>query len=321
MPSEHDLIKRYFTPQVSRGDIVLGVGDDAAVVQPPADMELVVTTDTLIEGVHFPATMAPEALGHKALAVNLSDLAAMGADPAWATLSVTLPEADERWLEAFSRGFLQLAERYEVDLIGGDTNRGPLSITVQAMGLLPVDTALRRDGAREGDLIYMTGTIGDAGLALAAAQGKASLKAGELELCQARLDRPMPRIEAGAALRRVASAAIDVSDGLATDLGHVLEASGVGAKLRLDDLPLSTPMWDAMQGALDWAFPLTCGDDYELLFTVPQFAWERIDQLFADLDYKATCIGMIESQPGLRCLQEDGSEYTLKTGGYEHFAD
>ena len=151
-------------------------------------------------------------------------------------------------------------------------------------------------------------------------QDRSPVEVAHREL-QRRFLRPTPRLDEGLALRGIASAAIDISDGLATDLGHILEASGVGAKLRLDDLPLSTPMWGAMQGQLDWEFPLTCGDDYELLFTVPQFAWERIDQLFADLDYKATCIGIIEDQPGLRCLQEDGSEYTLNTRGYEHFAD
>ncbi len=321
MPSEFDLINRYFKTPYTRADVLTGVGDDAAVLAPSEDTELAVTVDTLVEGVHFHAGTDPRALGHKALAVNLSDLAAMGAEPAWVTLALTLPGPDEDWIEAFSQGFMALAERYDVQLIGGDTTRGPLSITVQAIGRVPPEMAFKRNGARDGDLIYVTGTLGDAALALAALQGRISLSEADKDYCLERLNRPEPRVEAGIALRRIASAAIDVSDGLVADLGHVLEASQVGAKLLLDDLPLSKVMHRAMEQGADWDYALNGGDDYELLFTVPQYAWARAEHRLADIAYGATCVGICEAEPGLRLKFKDGSDYTLGAQGYDHFRD
>jgi thiamine-monophosphate kinase len=238
--TEFNLIERYFTRPAAAPDpdVILGIGDDAALVRVPTGMELAVATDTLVEGVHFPPQTAPETIGHKALAVNLSDMAAMGAEPRWATLALTLPQADEDWLTAFSSGFLALAAAEGVQLIGGDTTRGPLSITVQILGLLPSGSALRRSGACAGDLVYVTGTLGDAGLALRMLQHAHGSAAVAAPLAQ-RLNQPQPRTQEGLALRGIASAAIDISDGLCADLGHILAASGVGAHINLAALPLS----------------------------------------------------------------------------------
>lgn len=319
MPSEFELIDRYFTGMGSRADVLTGVGDDAAVVALCDDTELAVTVDTLLEGVHFHPGADPYALGHKALAVSLSDLAAMGAEPTWVTLALTLPAPDETWLSGFSRGFDALAQRYDVQLIGGDTTRGPLSITVQAMGRIPSETALKRDGARDGDLIYVTGTLGDAALGLATLAQGVTLSDEDRHYCLERLHRPEPRVQAGMALRRIASAAIDLSDGLVGDLKHMLSASQVGAKLLLDDLPLSEAFRRAHGGQIDWSLALSGGDDYELLFTVPQFAWARAEHRLADLACHATCIGLIEQEPGLRLKFKDESEYNLVSDGYDHF--
>ena len=233
--SEFDIIRYFFDrPQAAdgRSDVLLGIGDDAAVVTVPDDHDLVLCMDTLVAGVHFPEDTSPGAIGHKALAVNLSDLAAMGAEPAWFTLSVTLPHADADWLAAFAQGMFRLADHYRVQLVGGDVTRGPLSVTVQAHGLVPRGRALRRSGAAVGDRIYVTGTLGDAGLALH--QG-----AEQAPALRQRLDYPSPRVEAGLALRGLASAAIDISDGLLADLGHLLEDGRQGAMLEVDDLPRS----------------------------------------------------------------------------------
>ncbi|MGD2111948.1 MAG: thiamine-phosphate kinase, partial [Gammaproteobacteria bacterium] len=238
--SEFDIIRRYFMPRgAGRDDVIAGVGDDAAVLRVPAEHELVVCMDTLVGDVHFPQATAPNAIGHKALAVNLSDLAAMGAEPAWATLALTLPENDADWLEQFSRGFFALAERYNVQLIGGDITRGPLSVTVQAHGFVPGGKALRRAGARPGELVCVTGTLGDAALALRLADRAPAL-------LRQRLDYPEPRVAAGIVLRDRASAVIDVSDGLLADLGHLLEADGLGAALRIGDLPRSAEFLKAL---------------------------------------------------------------------------
>jgi len=233
--TEFTLIERIRARAATRPDVLLGIGDDAALLAVPAGQALVVTTDTLIAGVHFPAETAPADIGWKALAVNLSDLAAMAATPAWCTLALTLPDADGDWVDAFLDGFLELAEQHGVALVGGDTTGGPLSITVTAQGFVPSDVALRRDGAQAGDDIWVTGTLGDAagGLAQWQRQGLMSAK------LRHRLDRPTPRVAAGLGLRGLAHAAIDVSDGLAADLGHVLAASRLGAEVELGRLPTS----------------------------------------------------------------------------------
>ncbi|MGZ4970318.1 MAG: thiamine-phosphate kinase [Methylobacter sp.] len=308
--SEFSLIQRFFTQQrVTNSSTRLGIGDDCALLSIPDGYELAVTTDTMVENVHFFAETDPELLGHKLLAVNLSDLAAMGAKPVSVTLALTLPRVDENWLAAFAKGFLNLAERYSVDLIGGDTTSGPLTLTVQAMGLVPKGQALMRSAARPGDFIYMTGFLGDAGLGLKIKQGYVCADA---ESALTRFNRPDPQIEIGQGLIGIASACIDLSDGLAGDLGHILEQSHVGACLDWDALPLSKAVMGYINATGDWAMPLTAGDDYELCFTVsPEQA--------AQLSIAATKIGVIESQPGLR-LNKSGHVQPLEVKGFEHFS-
>ena len=317
--SEFALIQRYFaeaTPR--RADVWLGVGDDCAVLEVPAGRRLAVTVDTLVDGVHFLPDVDPCALGHKALAVNLSDLAAMGAEPAWATLALTLPRVEEAWLRGFARGFSALARRFGVQLVGGDTTRGPLSITVQAHGFLEAERALRRSGARPGDLVWVTGCVGDAGLALLAKQGLYVGADGLRELF-GRLERPEPRIEAGLALHGLASAAIDVSDGLAADLGHLCRASGVGATVEVERLPCSGPVRTYVEETGDWSLPLAAGDDYELCFTAPGDRQGDIEALARSLPGSLTWVGMVERQPGVRCRYPDGRLEEAPTG-YDHFA-
>ncbi|MCG5500464.1 thiamine-phosphate kinase [Ectothiorhodospira lacustris] len=315
---EFDLIRRYFTQAPRHTDVVLGVGDDAALLRVPPGHELAVSVDTLIRGVHFPPQTPPAAVGHKALAVNLSDLAAMGATPRWITLALTLPEQEPDWLEGFARGLLNLAGQHGVELVGGDTTRGPLSITVQIMGVVPAGAALRRRGARPGDRIMVTGTPGDAALALQ------RLLAGQPldpdDPLRRRLDRPTPRMAAGLALRGLATACIDISDGLCQDLGHVLAASGVGATLRTSDLPLSAAFLAHMPAErVDWSLPLAGGDDYELLFTVPQPQVALVHERLAGTGCPVAEIGVIEAEPGLRVLDSVGDRLALDRGGYDHF--
>lgn len=308
--SEFALIQRFFTKQlITNPSTRLGIGDDCALLSIPDGFELAVTTDTMVENVHFFAGADPELLGHKLLAVNLSDLAGMGAKPVSVTLALTLPKVDENWLTAFAKGFLNLAERHSVDLIGGDTTSGPLTLTVQAMGLVPKGRALRRSAARPGDFIYMTGFLGDAGLGLKIKQGYCC---ADSDAALTRFNRPDPQIEAGLALIGVANACIDLSDGLAGDLGHILEQSQVGACLDWDALPLSKAVQTYINDTGDWAMPLTAGDDYELCFTVSP---DQADKLAV----AAAKIGIIESQPGLR-LHKSGNIQPLEVKGFEHFS-
>lgn len=316
--SEFDLIHRYFrdlTP--ARDDVLLGVGDDCALLQVPEGRTLAVTIDTLVEGRHFAPGVDPADLGHKALAVNLSDLAAMGADPAWVTLALTLPRADEPWLESFARGFGALALEHGVALVGGDTTRGPLSVTVQAHGFVVPGQALRRGGARPGDLVYATGSLGDAGLALLVEQGLYT-RPQHLGLLRDRLARPAPRVGAGRALRGLATAAIDISDGLASDLGHILDASGCGATLRLERLPLSPAVREYVEETGDWNLALSAGDDYELCITVLEARQGEVETIAQALDCGLTWIGSVDRAPGLRCLREDGTTVDA-AAGYDHF--
>lgn len=312
---EFDLIRKYFTRPSTRQDVVLGVGDDAALLRVPAGQELVVCVDTLVAGVHFPVDTPAEAVGYKSLAVNLSDLAAMGATPAWATLALTLPEADEAWVEDFSAGFHRLASRFAVDLVGGDTTRGPLSVTVQVMGLVPRGQALRRAGARVGEGIYVTGTLGDAALGLRHWAERGQGDAHRDRLVE-RLTHPDPRIEAGLALRGQARCAIDISDGLLADLGHVLEASGVGATLQLSEVPLSEAFRAVCGDTPDWSLALAGGDDYELLFTLPEGVAGLLRTCVPTAFMR---IGTIDAEPGLRVLDADGRPYSLPKPGYQHF--
>jgi thiamine-monophosphate kinase len=317
--SEFDLIARYFSRTLARADVLAGIGDDAALLRVPDGMDLAVAIDTMVEGVHFVPGAHPAALGHKVLAVNLSDLAAMGAEPAWATLALTLPAADEAWLEQFSDGLLALAARHSVQLVGGDTTRGPLCITLQAHGFVGAGEGVRRSGAGPGDLIYVTGTLGDAGLALLALQQELRLPMRAQTLVSERLHRPEPRIQAGRLLRGIASAAIDVSDGLAADLGHILDASGVGATLQVERLPISEVLRSVFHAAGGWSLPLSAGDDYELCFTVPPERQGQVEQRFADAGLVCTWIGMTEKTAGLRCVLDDGTELGGVRGGYQHF--
>lgn len=320
MPDEFQLIERYFKRRSQRADVILGVGDDAALVHPPPDQRLVITMDTLNEGVHFPIQTPAQAVGHKALAVNLSDLAAMGATPAWFTLSLSMPGSDELWLEDFTRGLFELANRFEAELIGGDLTRGPLSVTVTAVGFASDSVSLTRAGARSGDFIYVTGHVGDAGLGLMALRNSVTLDPQDLDYCLARLNYPTPRVEVAQSLLNEATAAIDISDGLAGDLNHVLQASGVGAVIELASLPLSETLKKVFGPDLDWRIPLAGGDDYELLFTVPGDKIPSFHSGFVGLECGITQIGQIQPQPGLRFRQPDGRPYVLDQTGYIHFS-
>ncbi|MDD5228287.1 MAG: thiamine-phosphate kinase [Methylococcales bacterium] len=309
MLSEFSLIDQFFKKCTSKNDeTLLGIGDDCALLSIPKGYELAITTDTMVEGVHFFTDVNPAQLGHKLLAVNLSDLAAMGAKPLAVTLALTLPRVDETWLSEFSAGFSKLARRYSVDLIGGDTTKGALTLTVQAMGLVPSGQALKRFTAQVGDLIYMTGMLGDAGLGLKIKQGYEC----NAEKAAERFHEPMPRVETGLALRGCASACIDISDGLVSDLGHILRQSGVGACLDFDNLPLSDDVRTYIENTDDEFMPLIAGDDYELCFTVPPQFVHRVPE-------NCTAIGIIEKQTGLR-LKKTGHIETFTAKGYEHFS-
>ena len=313
---EFELIRRYFSgTSVDRTDVALGIGDDAALLRVPEDQELALTTDSSLPGVHFPADLDPEAVGHRALAANLSDLAAMGAEPAWALLALTLPEPDERWLEGFSRGFFALAKRHRVQLVGGNIARGPLNITITAQGLVPKGQALRRSGARAGDRIFVTGNPGDAAAGLKLIQ---SGKTDMADPCVRRFTHPEPRLSAGLALRGFASACIDVSDGLLADLRHILERSDVGATVLTAKLPLSKRLLQLHGLEAGAGLALTGGDDYELLFTAAPERQQLIEEGFKRLGVPVTVIGSVDAEPGLRCLEASGHGLKL-TEGYKHF--
>ena len=309
-----DLIKQRVK---ARSDVVLGIGDDAALLSVPNDHHLVVSTDTLNSGMHFPHDTAPEDIGYKSLAVNLSDLAAMGATPAWASLAISLPDTDIDWLEKFLDGFFELANEHSVQLIGGDTTQGPLSITVTVHGFVPKDQALRRDTAMLGDEIWVTGSIGDAagGLAQWRANGLQSAK------LRYRLDRPTPRVNAGIALRGIANAAIDISDGLLADLSHVLSASKIGAEIEVCRVPMSKPLFDHFPDDLErYRLQLSGGDDYELCFTAPAHQSLAIEQALAECDVVGTVIGHIVPGTELKCFDEKGELFELEKKGFEHFS-
>lgn len=317
MASEFELIQKYFQSTDLPDHVTLGVGDDAALLNMPEGHQLVVTVDTLIEGVHFPANTSPEDIGHKTLAVNLSDLAAMGASPRWVTLALSLPSADERWVANFARGFMGLAQKHDVSLVGGDTTRGALSITVQAMGWVNNAMSLLRSAASEGDDIYVSGTIGDAGLALQMLSGQGAIPASLLRA----LNRPEPRIDLGMALNGIANACIDVSDGLIADLGHILEASEVGADLSLESVPYSSSLRQWLDAGNDATLPMTWGDDYELLFTASPEQASAIQDLSARLGLPLTRIGKITGQSGLRIFTPEGEITNVAGTGYDHFGN
>ncbi len=317
--NEFDLIARIRTrvqhvAVKARDDVVLGIGDDAALLQVPAGMQLVVAMDTLNAGVHFPDGTAPADIGWKALAVNLSDLAAMGATPAWSTLSLSMPGADAAFVDGFLEGFLALATTQGIALVGGDTTRGPLSICVTAHGFVAADTALRRNGARVGDDIWVSGTLGEAAAALA--QWKSGAP-GDPALRE-RLDRPTPRSALGQSLRGVAHACIDVSDGLLADLGHVCAASGVGAQLDIDALPASQALRAAFDSGTRQRLQATGGDDYELCFTASPMAREAIETASRDTLTAVTRIGLIVATPGVTMRTAEGA-WSAPATGWTHF--
>lgn len=319
MSSEFEIIREYFSRPAPSA--VLGVGDDCALIAPRPGMTLAVTTDTLASGVHFPGDAAPVQLGHKALAVNLSDLAAMGADPRWVTLALAMPEADEQWIAAFAEGFFRLARRFEVDLVGGDTTLGPLSMTVTAIGEVPPGLALRRDAARPGDEIWLSGATGEAALALAQLQGRIALGGAELEACLERLHAPEPRVELGGRLRGFARAAIDISDGLLADLGHILEASDVGAEIEWEKLPRAPGLESCPDRALAAECLLAGGDDYELIFTAPPLRRAEIEAIGRDLGLPLARIGVaVPGEPRVKLLDAGGNIIPTARKGYEHFA-
>ena len=318
MSTEFELIDRFFSRP--GGDARLGVGDDAALVEPAPGHDLVVTTDTLVSGIHFLPEAEPRGLGYKALAVNLSDLAAMGARPRWALLAITVPKVDEPWLSAFAEGFYDLARRHEVTLIGGDTTRGPLAITVTALGEVATGSALRRDGARVGDELWVSGQIGSAALALRHVRGEVRLKGNGLEACMSRLEAPIPRVELGKELVKVASSAIDVSDGLVADAGHICTCSGVGIEISYADVPSIADVTHLKGDQVIREALLAGGDDYELLFTVPTGGSLQMDSISARVGLALTRIGRVVAGEGVRVLDASGEEIAVDIGGYEHFA-
>jgi thiamine-monophosphate kinase len=321
--SEFALIDRHFRRPVQHADVRVGIGDDAAVIAPAPGAELAVSVDMLVEGRHFVAGADPEALGHKALAVNLSDLAAMGARPRFALLAGALPEPDEAWLDAFMQGFRALAQRHDVELIGGDTASGPRNLCVTVIGELPAGAAITRAGARAGDDIYVSGTLGAAALAVAAARGDVALAEADRDRLRARLDRPEPRVGLGLGLRGAASAALDVSDGLTGDLAHILEASGCGATLELARLPADPAIAARLDGP-DRALALRCllagGDDYELCFTAPAHLRASIAALAHALDVACTRVGVIDAGDALAVVDRDGAPLQPLPRAFDHFA-
>ena len=320
--NEFEIIKRYFTQQrIHRRDVVLGIGDDGAITKYSKQSELILTTDTLVSGIHFPKHTSPEDLGYKALVVNLSDLAAMGATPAWFMLSLTMSRnTTSTWLQSFAKGLFQIAKSYEVQLIGGNLSRGPLSITVQALGFVPKGQALLRSYASHGDRIYVTGTLGDAALGLRYLMKKIKLKKNTRAYALSRFNRPQPKIEIGLLLRRYAHAVIDISDGLLADLGHLLKQSRVGAQIDIDRIPLSRFLKRALPASEAFMLALTGGEDYELCFTVPEKHCRSLEKIMKKHKYRITPIGIITKTQHLHITDSSGNKYHVGKLGYQHFA-
>jgi thiamine-monophosphate kinase len=318
VPTEFEIIARYFTRPARTA--MLGVGDDCAIVRVPAELALAITSDLLAEGTHFlPGTDAVR-LGHKALAVNLSDLAAMGADPRWFTLALALPSDDEAWLAAFAQGMFALADQYGVELIGGDTTRGPRTISITACGTLPPGLALRRDGAVDGEDVWLSGATGDAALGLAHLQGRVRLAVAAARHCLARLETPLPLIALGRRLRGVASSAIDVSDGLVADLGHIAERSAVAIEIWLDQVPRSKAVAECPDAVLARDCVLGGGDDYELAFTASVGQRPAILALAAEVGLPLMRIGRTHAgSPAVVVLDDAGTPVRVRRAGFDHF--
>ena len=317
MSPEFRLIDRVFSPATDH--TLLAGGDDAALLVPTPGTQLAISTDMLVEGVHFLSGTDAEALGHKVLAVNLSDLAAMGARPRWAFLALSLPELDELWCERFMAGFLTLAGRFGVDLAGGDTTRGPRNLCVTVVGECVPGAAMRRDGARAGDDIHVSGVVGEAAAGLQSKRHLLAAHASDVEHCRRRLDRPEPRVGLGRALAGVAHASIDVSDGLVADLGHICSRSGLGATIEWARLPHSSAL-TALSASERMAAVLSGGDDYELIFTSPVTVREQVARIAADCGVPLTRIGRMGVGSGVSVLDHDGRALALDRGGFDHFA-
>lgn len=319
--SEFDLIVRLqqqicLPESESAPGCTVGIGDDAAILETPPGQELVVCADTLIEGIHFPRGMRPEAIGHKALAVNLSDLAAMGAQPTFFLMALTLPSEDTAWLNSFAQGMARLAKQFRIQLAGGDTTRGSLSITITALGAVEKGQALLRSGAQAGDLVVVSGAPGAAAQALSVMQEGREPEPSH----RVALEFPQPRISLGRALTHRATSCIDLSDGLAADLGHILEQSGVGAELGLERLPVP-PGMEKLADEQRWRLQLAGGDDYELCFTIPPQRAGELDQLAESCGVALTPIGTIIERPGLALITGDGGRFELASAGFRHFAE
>lgn len=317
--TEFEIIERFFAaPGPQRSDVCLGIGDDAAIMQVRAGHDLVSCVDMLVRGQHFPEDMAAEDVGYRAMAVNLSDMAAMGAEPAWATLALSLPEPDESWLGGFAEGLIGLAREHGVALVGGDTVKGPLAASVQIAGLVPSGTALRRDGAQPGDRLFVTGAPGEAAAGLALWQRGLRVPQGPAARLLRRFSRPQPRIAQGIDLRGIASACIDVSDGLAADLGHLVQASGIGAVIELESLPVSDELAEVADPMQARRYVLSGGDDYELCFAVPVRGLLDFERRARDWTCAVTEIGEICVSPGL-FARVCGETEPLEEGGFDHF--
>lgn len=317
---EFDLIAKYFANAgVKRVDTCVGVGDDGAVLQVRDGYDLVVTTDTMVAGTHFFPDVAPRSLGHKLVAVNVSDLAAMGAEPTWLSLALTLPAIEEPWLAEFAAGLHETADYYNCQLVGGDTTRGPLSLTMIAKGQVPRGKAITRAGAKVGDYIYVTGTLGDAALGLKLVQGQHAVSKKHQGHLLQRFHYPAARVALGQALRNTASSAMDISDGLAGDLPHILKRSGVGAYIDVNRLPLSQALKDSCEPALALQLALSGGEDYELLFTVPENRRGSLDVLLSPYGVPVTCIGRVTGVAGKLELKAGEQPFSYQHQGFQHF--
>jgi thiamine-monophosphate kinase len=321
VPSEFQLIQQFFqreqAEQPAEG-VLLGIGDDCALLQIPNGKQLAVSVDTLVADVHFPADADPELIAERALRTNLSDLAAMGAEPLWFTLALTLPEANEDWLRSFSRGLFKCAREYRIALVGGDTTSGPLSITIQVMGAIQPQQTLRRDGANVGDFILVTNFVGDGAAALAAIQNTHTFTDEHIEYLLQRFYRPTPRLSESVLIREIASSALDISDGLVADLQHICDASDLGAVIDIENLPLSPAVKSLNNDSQAYQWALSGGDDYELCFTVPPEKMADIAMLIAQGKLQATVIGEVTAGSKVICEYE-GEPFELAKTGYQHF--
>jgi thiamine-monophosphate kinase len=321
--NEFELIRTYFTDRgPKRKDVVLGVGDDAALTRMSSGNLLVIATDTMVENVHFFSDADPRSIGHKALAVNLSDFAAMGAEPAWASVALTLPEANETWVKEFTDGLYEIAEYYNVQIVGGDTTKGPLTITVSLKGFVPETGAILRSGAKTGDWIYVTGQLGDSALVVESKLNNLSIPENQLTKAAQRFNYPAARIAAGQILRRTATSALDISDGLLQDMMHILRASNVSANINIDKLPISNNVLEAVDKDKAIELALMGGEDYELLFTLPEEQKGYLEQNATAMGINYTCIGQIQGgDPKITLTYEDKPYPFPDKSGYQHFSD